>query len=51
MADCTLKRVLISNYKVFNNTQVLEFGHEPPLSTNSKYFTLVGKMALQKVDS
>ena len=43
MADCTLKRVVINNYKVFNNKQVLDFRHEPSLSTNSKYFTLVGE--------
>jgi ABC-type Mn2+/Zn2+ transport system ATPase subunit len=43
MAGTTLKRVVIDNYKVFNNKQVLDFRHEPSLSTNSKYFTLVGE--------
>lgn len=43
MAGATLKRVVINNYKVFYHEQVLDFRHEPSLSTNSKYFTLVGE--------
>ena len=43
MAGATLKRAVINNYKVLNNKQVLDFRHEPSLSTNSKYFILVGE--------
>ena len=43
MTGATLKRVVIDNYKIFNNKQLLDFRHEPSLLTNSKYFTLVGE--------
>ena len=43
MAGTTLKRVVVNNYKVFNNKQMLNFQHKPSLANTGKYFTLVGE--------